>query len=81
MMQSAHVATAYSRWAPVYDALFGPVFRAGRLAAVAAAELIGGRILEVGVGTGLSLPAYSRNSRIVGIDIAESMLERARLRG
>ncbi|WP_428391120.1 class I SAM-dependent methyltransferase [Lichenicoccus sp.] len=79
-MQSARVATAYSQWAPVYDAVFGPVFRAGRLAAVAAAEQIGGRILEVGVGTGLSLPAYSRSSRIIGIDIAEPMLAKARLR-
>ena len=79
-MQSARVSTAYSQWAPVYDVVFGPVFRAGRLAAVTVAERVGGRILEVGVGTGLSLPAYSRTSRIVGIDIAEPMLEKARAR-
>ena len=44
------------RWAPVYDLVFGPVFERGRRAAIAAAERIGGRILEVGVGTGISLP-------------------------
>ncbi len=79
-MKREEVANAYGRWAPVYDIVFGPVFRRGRLDAVAAAERIGGRILEVGVGTGLSLPSYSSATRIVGIDISEPMLEKARRR-
>jgi phosphatidylethanolamine/phosphatidyl-N-methylethanolamine N-methyltransferase len=74
------VAAAYDRWAPVYDLVFGPVFRQGRRAAVVAAERIGGRILEVGVGTGLSLTDYAKTSRIAGIDIAETMLDKARER-
>ena len=44
------IAKAYGRWAPVYDLVFGAVFDQGRRAAIAAAERIGGRILEVGVG-------------------------------
>jgi phosphatidylethanolamine/phosphatidyl-N-methylethanolamine N-methyltransferase len=72
------VERAYDRWAPVYDLVFGPVFERGRRAAIAAAERIGGRIIEVGVGTGISLPEYSRRNRIVGIDISEAMLEKAR---
>jgi phosphatidylethanolamine/phosphatidyl-N-methylethanolamine N-methyltransferase len=60
--------------------IFGPVFRRGRLDAVAAAERIGGRVLEVGVGTGLSLPSYGKGTRIVGVDISEPMLDRARRR-
>ena len=52
-----------------------PVFERGRRASLEAAERIGGRILEVGVGTGISLPYYSRGNRIVGIDISEAMLE------
>ncbi len=79
-MEREQVANAYGRWAPVYDIVFGPVFRRGRLDAVAAAERIGGRILEVGVGTGLSLPSYSSTTRIVGVDISEPMLEKARRR-
>lgn len=79
-MDTESVASAYGRWAPVYDAVFGPVFRAGRQAAVQAAERIGGRILEVGVGTGLSLPSYGKANRIVGIDISEPMLAKARQR-
>ncbi len=74
------VAEAYGRWAPVYDLVFGPVFRRGRRAAIDAAERIGGRVLEVGVGTGLSLSDYARSTRIVGIDISAPMLEKARHR-
>ena len=54
------VTKAYARWAPVYDLVFGAVFERGRHAAIAAAERVGGRILEVGVGTGISLPHYSK---------------------
>jgi phosphatidylethanolamine/phosphatidyl-N-methylethanolamine N-methyltransferase len=50
------IAKAYARWAPVYDLVFGAVFERGRQAAIIAAERIGDRILEVGVGTGISLP-------------------------
>ncbi|SFR77342.1 class I SAM-dependent methyltransferase [Sphingomonas jatrophae] len=80
VMQTQQVASAYDRWTPVYDMVFGPVFRQGRAAAVRAAERIGGRILEVGVGTGLSLPSYGAESRVVGIDISEGMLTKARRR-
>lgn len=80
VMSTAGVAQAYDRWAPVYDLVFGPVFRQGRSAAVAAADRIGGRILEVGVGTGISLPGYARSSHLVGVDLSESMLDKARER-
>src|SRR5262249_35783534 len=74
------VTKAYDRWAPVYDLVFGAVFERGRQTAIAAAERIGGRILEVGVGTGISLPDYSRSNRLCGGDISEAMLEKARER-
>src|ERR1700757_566506 len=74
------IEKAYARWAPVYDLVFGAVFDRGRRAAIAAAERIGGRILEVGVGTGISLPAYQRSNRLVGVDISLPMLRKARER-
>jgi len=74
------IAKAYARWAPVYDLVFGAVFEHGRHAAIAAAERIGGRILEVGVGTGISLPYYSSNVRLYGVDISEPMLRKAQQR-
>ena len=78
------VTRAYAFWAPVYDLVFGPVFEKGRHEAIAVAERAcprgGGRILEVGVGTGISLPDYSRLHRIVGIDLSEPMLRKAKAR-
>ena len=63
--------------------MFGAVFDRGRRAAIAAAELAcppGGRILEVGVGTGISLPDYRRDIQITGVDISEPMLRKAHQR-
>ena len=71
------VEKAYARWAPVYDIVFGKVFDAGRKASIEAAERVGGRILEVGVGTGISLPDYARANRLVGVDISAPMLRKA----
>jgi len=74
------IARAYARWAPVYDLVFGAVFERGRRAAIAAAEAVGGRILEVGVGTGISLPDYRRSNRLIGVDLSEPMLRKAQER-
>jgi phosphatidylethanolamine/phosphatidyl-N-methylethanolamine N-methyltransferase len=74
------VETAYDRWAPIYDLVFGGVFSKGRRAAIAATNHIGGRVLEVGVGTGISLPQYAPNLRIFGTDISEGMLRKAKAR-
>src|SRR5437899_12019833 len=71
------VERAYARWAPVYDLVFGKVFEQGRMASIEAAERIGGRILEVGVGTGISLLSYKRTNRLVGVDYSEPMLRKA----
>src|ERR1700730_14769419 len=60
------VTKGYQRWAPVYELVFGAVCEQGRRAAIAAANRVGGRILEVGVGTGISLPKYASDNRIVG---------------
>jgi phosphatidylethanolamine/phosphatidyl-N-methylethanolamine N-methyltransferase len=72
------VETAYARWAPIYDAVCGPVMVKGRRAAAAAARAIGGRILEVGVGTGLSFDDYDSTTEITGVDLSAPMLAKAR---
>jgi phosphatidylethanolamine/phosphatidyl-N-methylethanolamine N-methyltransferase len=74
------VEKAYGRWAPIYDVVFGKVFDGGRQSTIAEADRIGGRILDVGVGTGLSLSDYARSTRLCGVDISEPMLRRAQAR-
>src|SRR5258708_9147282 len=76
----AMVETAYDRWAPIYDLVFGGVFSKGRQAGSIATNNIGGRVLEVGVGNGISLPQYASNLRIFGTDISEGMLRKAKAR-
>ena len=76
----AGVAKAYGLWAPIYDMVFGKVFNSGRQATITEADRIGGRVLDVGIGTGLSLIDYSRTTKICGVDISEPMLRKAHQR-
>jgi phosphatidylethanolamine/phosphatidyl-N-methylethanolamine N-methyltransferase len=75
------VKTAYRRYARIYDVIFGAVLQPGRRAVLEALKLKpGDRVLEVGVGTGISLPLYPRDVRITGIDVSREMLDKARAR-
>lgn len=76
-----NVVSTYRFYAPHYDRVFGAVFEPGRRAltnAVCAARPAS--ILEVGVGTGLTLERYPATSSVVGIDISNDMLDIARER-
>ena len=79
-MDETSVIIAYRRWAPFYDHTFGKFASEGRKHAVEIINAREGRVLEVGVGTGLSLPLYGRHLDIVGIDLSPEMLEKARNR-
>src|SRR5918911_5761876 len=80
-MHIESVKAAYRRYARVYDTVFGPVLQPGRKAVLEALACKSGeRVLEVGVGTGLSLPLYPREVRVTGIDVSREMLEKARAR-
>ncbi len=82
-MKTEGVAAAYDRWAPVYDMVFGKVFTDGRAISIQRAEAAagpGGRVLEVGAGTGIALPQYKRSTRLVATDISDAMLDKARER-
>src|SRR5947207_15707430 len=76
-----HVVAAYARWAPIYDPIFGMLTRGpGRAGIAEINKLPPGRIIELGVGTGLSLPQFDRRHRIVGVDLSPDMLVRAEKR-
>jgi phosphatidylethanolamine/phosphatidyl-N-methylethanolamine N-methyltransferase len=71
----------YRLFSGSYDVVFGPVFHPGRKEAVRIAnDQPGQRILEVGVGTGLSLPHFRADSEVTGIDVSAEMLAKARQR-
>jgi phosphatidylethanolamine/phosphatidyl-N-methylethanolamine N-methyltransferase len=79
-LDNAHVEEAYARWAPIYDLVFAAVMRPGRKAVAAAVNRLKGSVLDVGVGTGLELPMFDRHLQLVGVDLSEPMLRRARHR-
>jgi phosphatidylethanolamine/phosphatidyl-N-methylethanolamine N-methyltransferase len=75
------VQRVYRRYAPAYDFYFGVMFQPGREEIIGRMNCRPGeRILEVGVGTGLSLPLYPRHVEVTGIDLSREMLARARAR-
>lgn len=81
VVTSETVVRAYRRYARYYDLVFGAVFHPGRNTAVEHLHCKpGDRILEVGVGTGLSLSLYPKDVRVVGIDLSNDMLIQARRR-
>lgn len=70
----------YRRWAPVYDHVYRGILRDGQRKLATLAARAGTEILEVGVGTGLTLPLYPAGCRVTGIDISEAMIARARVK-
>lgn len=75
------VIRTYNRYAPIYDTLFGPVQRTGCKRVAASVEALGAKqVLEVGVGTGLTLPLYPPQAHVTGIDLSPEMLRLAEQR-
>ncbi|MEI4473197.1 class I SAM-dependent methyltransferase [Frigidibacter sp. MR17.24] len=79
-MDLSAVSTTYARWARFYDQSFGALTHAGRRRTVDWVNARGGRVLEIGVGTGLALPFYGPGCRVTGIDFSGEMLTRAQAR-
>jgi phosphatidylethanolamine/phosphatidyl-N-methylethanolamine N-methyltransferase len=73
-----HQSKLYYEFSHFYDVVFGRVFYR-RIAAVIRSLKIppGARVLELGVGTGLSFRAYPHHCQVVGVDLAPDMLEHA----
>ena len=80
-VENAFVAGVYEKLASVYDLVFGPTLHPGRVHAIQRMGIRpGDRVLEVGVGTGINASLYPRECSVTGIDLSDSMLEKARER-
>lgn len=80
-MSVPYIERVYNAYSSVYDFVFGKVFQSGREMAPALLDPFpGAQLLEVGIGTGLSLPLLSRNLDITGVDLSQKMLEKAHIR-
>ncbi len=75
---TALMRKAYARWAPIYDVVYDKLTEPAARAAVEAAMACGPRVLEAGVGTGLSLGYYPARAEVHGVDLSEDMLRRAK---
>ncbi len=65
---------AYRVWAKYYDKVYVKLLARAQREAVAAACACGRDVLEIGVGTGLTLPYFPAANRVVGCDLSEDML-------
>ena len=74
---TALMRKAYARWAPIYDLVYDKLTEPAARAAVNAAVACGPKVLEAGVGTGLSLGYYPEHAEVYGVDLSEDMLRRA----
>ena len=80
-LETSFVESVYENMASVYDLFFGLPLHPGRAKAIRRMAIKpDDQILEVGVGTGISLPLYPRECSVTGIDLSDGMLERARTR-
>jgi phosphatidylethanolamine/phosphatidyl-N-methylethanolamine N-methyltransferase len=73
-----HESKIYSQFSHLYDRIFTNIFSPRIFRVVNNLEIPhGSRVLEVGVGTGLSLGAYPPHCQLTGVDLAPNMLARA----
>jgi phosphatidylethanolamine/phosphatidyl-N-methylethanolamine N-methyltransferase len=81
VVENDFVARVYENLAWAYDFIFGPTLHPGRLHAIQRMGIRrGDRVLEVGVGTGINADLYPSGCSVTGIDLSDSMLDKARER-
>jgi phosphatidylethanolamine/phosphatidyl-N-methylethanolamine N-methyltransferase len=77
-MKEAITSRTYDLWSKFYDGSFGRLVERRQRAALAHLPLKSGdRVLDMGVGTGMTLPHYPRDVNVVGFDLSQGMLAEA----
>ena len=80
-MKESKTRPTYDMWSRVYDMTFGPVVKKRQRRAISELRLKPGqRVLDLGVGTGVSLQFYPENVKVVGMDLSAGMLDKAQMK-
>ena len=78
ILRNPHESKIYSDFSHLYEKIFSPFFEKRIHAVIRGLNIPrGARVLEVGIGTGLSMAAYPLHCEVMGVDLAADMLERA----
>ncbi len=74
-------SSTYYKFSKYYDRFFGRVYETRIQDTIRRLGIPpGANVLELGVGTGISLAAYPPHAKVVGVDLSESMLSIAKER-
>ena len=77
-MEKSSIKKIYAAYSRIYDYIFKRWFYPRQEHVIHSLSLQEGqRVLDLGVGTGLSLPLYPRNVQVTGVDLSDSMLREA----
>ncbi|MEM6553340.1 MAG: methyltransferase domain-containing protein [Planctomycetota bacterium] len=77
-MNEASTSRCYDIWSKIYDRTFGALVHKRHLRALKELQAHpGDRVLDLGVGTGMTLPEYPRDVHVVGLDLSAGMLSKA----
>jgi phosphatidylethanolamine/phosphatidyl-N-methylethanolamine N-methyltransferase len=72
-------SSTYYKFSKYYDRFFGKAYESRIQATIQSLEIPpGSKVLELGVGTGISLAAYPSHCSVVGVDLSDAMLDHAR---
>jgi phosphatidylethanolamine/phosphatidyl-N-methylethanolamine N-methyltransferase len=77
-VEAERIQRTYSHYAGVYDLVFDRILQPGRRKSVEVLRPEADeQVLEIGIGTGLSIPYYPTHCSITGIDLSAPMLREA----
>ncbi len=77
-LRNPHESKIYSEFSHLYEKIFSPFFEKRIHAVIKSLNIPpGAKVLEVGIGTGLSMSAYPAHCEVTGVDLAADMLDKA----
>ena len=77
-LRNPHESKIYSEFSHLYEKIFSPFFEKRIHTVIKNLQISpGAKVLEVGIGTGMSMAAYPSHCEVTGVDLAADMLEKA----